>query len=141
MMIAFFFMCQGAGSQDKHEIQHWRPKGTSVSGNSNLRRWFSISQRANLSLFKLAKYSLVVTQARPRHKYTGSGVGWGHQLRPVLSAIGMHTRLVCQLLSNGHLSAAMSHIAAVNTHTTLIYHEEEHAPHVNNYMQQMIYDL
>lgn len=82
----------------------------------------SISQRANLSLFKLAKYSPAVTRARPRHKYTGSGVGWGHQLTCALSSIGMHSRLVCQLLANGHLTAAMSHIAAVNTHTPLIHH-------------------
>lgn len=118
---------RGAGSQGKHlrEIQHWWPKGTSVRGNTSLRRWFSITQHANLSLFKLAKYSPAVTRARPRHKYTGSGVGWGHQLRPALSAIGMHSRLVCQLLANGHLAAAMSHIAAVNTHTPLARHGEE----------------
>ena len=78
-------------------------------------------------------------EARPRHKYTGGGVGWGHQLRPALSAIGMHSRLVCQLLANGHLAAAMSRITAVNTHTPAIFHEED--AHVNNYMQHMIYDL
>lgn len=30
----------------------------------------------------------------------------------------MCSRLVCQLLANGHLTALMSHIAAVNTRTT-----------------------
>ena len=83
-----------------------------------------------------------MTQARPWRKHTGSGVGWGHQLGPALSAIGMHSRLVCQLLANGHLTAAMSHNATVTTRTPLKYNEEEiHATHVNNDMQQMNNDL
>lgn len=45
-------------------------------------------------------------------------MGWrwgGQELWPALSAIGMHARLVCQLLANGRLTAATSYIAAVNT--------------------------
>lgn len=66
----------------------------------------------------------------------------GHQLRPALSAIGMCSRLVCQLPADGHLTAAMTHIAAVNTHTADTSHRRS-APssHVNNYMQKMIAEI
>jgi len=48
----------------------------------------------------------------------------------------------CQLPANGHLTAAMTHIAAVNTHTTDISQRRGgHSLHVNNYMQQMITDV
>lgn len=119
MIIYICVVCVWRRSQGKHEIQHWRPKGTSVSGNSNLRRWFSISQHANLSLFKLAKYSPAVTRARPRHKYTGSGVGssvkarsvcYWHAPPPCLSAARQWTPRCCKVpyccCQHSHTAAA-----------------------------------
>lgn len=59
----------------------------------------------------------------------------GHQLRLPLSTIGMHSRLVCQLPANGHLTAAVTHIAAVNAHTADT--ERGRGAH-GSYMEQMI---
>ena len=67
---------------------------------------------------------------------------WGHQLRPALSAIGMCSCLVCQLPANGHLTAAMTHIAAVNTRAADAPRRRR-APssHANNYMQKTIAEI
>lgn len=85
----------------------------------------SISQWATLSLFKHAKHSVAVTRATE---------GWGHHWD--LLRHGMHSRLVCQLLANA-LTAAASHTALVNTHSTDAPWRED----ANSHTQRMIHDL
>lgn len=91
------------------EIQHWRPKGTSVSGNTSLcPRILHKSRRANLSLFKLAKCSprrdTGPTPAQIYREWGGVGssvnlcsIHYWHALPPCLSAACQWTPHCCNV--------------------------------------------
>lgn len=106
----------------------------------SLRRWFSISQRANLSLFKLAKYSPTMTRARPQRKYTASGgvgssvkacsICYWHALPPCLSAARQWTPHCCNVSY-----CCCQHSPATN----MPWGIGECNAYMYNYMQHMIY--
>lgn len=96
------------GAKHFRETQHRWPKGTSVRGNTSLRRSLLISQHANLSLFKLAKYSPGATRgSTPAQIYRRRGgvgssvkacsVRYWHALPPCLSAACQWTPRCCNV--------------------------------------------
>lgn len=130
----------GWGAKHFRETQHRRPKGTSVRGNTSLRRSLLITQHANPSLFKLAKYSPGATRgSTPAQIYRQRGgvgssvkacsVRYWHALPPCLSAACQWTPRCCNV----------PYYRCQHSHARDIPRRED--AHVNNYMQHMIYDL